>query len=218
MLRVLRAGGALDLGTIPVSLEADAPRVKDRTHGPTGKPQLFVVASRRTHAPPHEVTPRSRRELSNCSRSGGSCRWCSTCRARSQWWNGFCSSRRRVYKDRHPKPPHWVDQVAEVREPAPTPNADGVRVTLKRAAVLVLLSDGPEGPSALVSERAADLSTYAGQWVFPGAGVDADDTDLAMTRSVLTQIARQLPSTAANAQSETFPAPVVDLVALADPG
>lgn len=83
---------------------------------------------------------------------------------------------------RHPKPPSWVGLVAaEVREPAPTPYADGVRVTLKRAAVLVLLSEGPQGPASLVSERALDLSTYAGQWVFPGGSVDAEDTDVIAT-------------------------------------
>ncbi len=83
---------------------------------------------------------------------------------------------------RHPQPPGWIGRVtAEVREPAHISHADRLRVTFKRSAVLVLLSERPEGPAALVSERAIDLSTYAGQWVFPGGAVDADDTDIVAT-------------------------------------
>lgn len=39
----------------------------------------------------------------------------------------------------------------------------------------------------------------------------------ARTRSVLTRLAGQLPSTAADAEPETLPTPGVDLAALADP-
>ena len=46
---------------------------------------------------------------------------------------------------------------------------------LRRAAVLVLLKDGPSGPCVMLTERAADLTDYPGQLVFPGGAIDAGD-------------------------------------------
>lgn len=49
-------------------------------------------------------------------------------------------------------------------------------VTLKAAAVLVLLTDSPDGPAVLLTERAPDLALYPGQLVFPGGATeDGDD-------------------------------------------
>lgn len=48
-------------------------------------------------------------------------------------------------------------------------------VNLTRAAVLVLLTDSPNGPCVLLTERAADLTDYPGRLVFPGGAVDTSD-------------------------------------------
>jgi ADP-ribose pyrophosphatase YjhB (NUDIX family) len=48
-------------------------------------------------------------------------------------------------------------------------------VVLRHAAVLVLLTDSPAGPSVLLTRRAADLGDYPGQWVFPGGACDPGD-------------------------------------------
>jgi 8-oxo-dGTP pyrophosphatase MutT (NUDIX family) len=49
-------------------------------------------------------------------------------------------------------------------------------VVLRHAPVLVLLTDGPAGPSVLLTKRAADLGDYPGQWVLPGGTYDPGDT------------------------------------------
>lgn len=59
------------------------------------------------------------------------------------------------------------------RQPAQQPQS---AVTLRPAAVLVLLTDGPTGPRALLTERAADLGDYPGRLTFPGGGADRGDT------------------------------------------
>lgn len=57
------------------------------------------------------------------------------------------------------------------------PSGSGETVQLRPAAVLVLLTDGPSGPGVLLTERAADLTDYPSQLVFPGGAVDACDRD-----------------------------------------
>ncbi len=50
------------------------------------------------------------------------------------------------------------------------------QLSLRGAAVLVLLTDSPDGPTVLLTERAPDLTQYPGQLVFPGGAADpADD-------------------------------------------
>jgi 8-oxo-dGTP pyrophosphatase MutT (NUDIX family) len=49
------------------------------------------------------------------------------------------------------------------------------RITLRPAAVLVLLSDSPDGPAVLLTERAPDLAHYPGQLVFPGGAAEPGD-------------------------------------------
>lgn len=75
--------------------------------------------------------------------------------------------------------PGWVTRLADVlatdppsRWPAPP---DGTR----RAAVLVLLADGPDGPDVLLTERSSRLRKHAGQVSFPGGAVDPTDADAA---------------------------------------
>lgn len=48
-------------------------------------------------------------------------------------------------------------------------------VTLRTAAVLVLLADGESGPAVLLTERSPDLADYPGQLVFPGGATDTSD-------------------------------------------
>jgi 8-oxo-dGTP pyrophosphatase MutT (NUDIX family) len=45
----------------------------------------------------------------------------------------------------------------------------------RRAAVLVLFGDGPQGPDLLLIERSAHLRSHAGQPAFPGGGIDPTD-------------------------------------------
>ena len=46
---------------------------------------------------------------------------------------------------------------------------------VRRAAVLVLFGEGPDGPDVLLIERSPHLRSHAGQPAFPGGGVDPDD-------------------------------------------
>lgn len=48
-------------------------------------------------------------------------------------------------------------------------------VWLRPAAVLVLLTDGDDGPAVLLTERAGDLADYPGRIVFPGGAVEVGD-------------------------------------------
>ena len=51
----------------------------------------------------------------------------------------------------------------------------------RRAAVLILIGDGANGPEVMFVERAATLRTHAGQIAFPGGAQDPEDVDLADT-------------------------------------
>ncbi|WP_280227356.1 NUDIX hydrolase [Nocardia farcinica] len=48
-------------------------------------------------------------------------------------------------------------------------------VTLRTAAVLVLLTEGPTGPQVLLTQRTSDLHDYPGRLVFPGGVQDPGD-------------------------------------------
>jgi 8-oxo-dGTP pyrophosphatase MutT (NUDIX family) len=48
-------------------------------------------------------------------------------------------------------------------------------VTLRSAAVLVLVIDRPEGPHVLLTKRTADLADDPGQMVFPGGATEHTD-------------------------------------------
>jgi len=72
-----------------------------------------------------------------------------------------------------PSPPPWALDLCEPAAAAASP-VDGT-VALRAAAVLVLLTDGPDGPEVLLTGRAPDLTHYGSQFVFPGGLADADD-------------------------------------------
>lgn len=75
-----------------------------------------------------------------------------------------------------PRHPGWVDQLAEStrRHQADTPQRCQP-MTLRPAAVLVLLTEHPCGPRLLLTQRAPDLGDYPGQLVFPGGASDPQD-------------------------------------------
>ncbi|WP_219816413.1 NUDIX domain-containing protein [Arthrobacter sp. 4R501] len=78
--------------------------------------------------------------------------------------------------------PPWADTLARLTGPdRPEPNRRPTLVTLNQAAVLVLLTDSPQGPSVLLTERASDLTNYPGQLVFPGGAAEAGDHGPAAT-------------------------------------
>lgn len=75
-------------------------------------------------------------------------------------------------------PPAWLIRLPHTTPPtAQRPST----VTLRAAAVLVLLTDGPEGPNVLLTGRSPDLTHYAGQLVFPGGAADPGDRGLVDT-------------------------------------
>ena len=73
--------------------------------------------------------------------------------------------------------PAWLTLLrARAQHPELLRHQPAQAVSLRPAAVLVLLADGPNGPSVLMTERAADLHDYPGQLVFPGGAVDPSDS------------------------------------------
>lgn len=82
---------------------------------------------------------------------------------------------------RHPadvgvsKPPPWVEQLSRHADRWATEAPRSAAVTLRTAAVLVLLTDGSAGPAVLLTERSPDLSHYPGQLVFPGGMSEGGD-------------------------------------------
>jgi 8-oxo-dGTP pyrophosphatase MutT (NUDIX family) len=77
--------------------------------------------------------------------------------------------------ERRDRDPHWVDTISQHTNPA-RPQANDP-VTLRAAAVLVLLTDEPDGPHVLLTARAPDLTHYSGELVFPGGAADCADRD-----------------------------------------
>jgi 8-oxo-dGTP pyrophosphatase MutT (NUDIX family) len=78
--------------------------------------------------------------------------------------------------------PSWLSPLfARAQHSAPPIHRSPKAVPLRSAAVLVLLSDGPNGPRVVMTERAADLTDYPGQLVFPGGAVDPSDSDSVAT-------------------------------------
>jgi 8-oxo-dGTP pyrophosphatase MutT (NUDIX family) len=72
--------------------------------------------------------------------------------------------------------PDWRREVrVQLHGRGPLEYENPGQVTLRQAAVLVLLSDGPEGLEVLLTERAEDLDDYPGQLVFPGGAAESDD-------------------------------------------
>lgn len=66
--------------------------------------------------------------------------------------------------------PGWVAELAARTGGRPHDEPVPATVTLRAAAVLVLLTDSPTGPRVLLTRRAPDLADYPEQLVFPGGG------------------------------------------------
>ncbi|MFF7643965.1 NUDIX domain-containing protein [Streptomyces canus] len=83
----------------------------------------------------------------------------------------------------HQDGPAWLRRLTACLPAAPASAAGSPGpVTLRPAAVLVLLTDGHDGsPRVLLTERARDLGDYPGLLVFPGGGADARDVGPAAT-------------------------------------
>jgi 8-oxo-dGTP pyrophosphatase MutT (NUDIX family) len=76
--------------------------------------------------------------------------------------------------------PEWVGSLSAALERIRSqPGKRGS--TPQQAAVLVLLTDGPNGVQVLLTKRALDLRHYPGEWVFPGGKKDSKDADSTAT-------------------------------------
>lgn len=87
-----------------------------------------------------------------------------------------------TYSDRSGdhNPPEWVRSLSAALERAGSqPGKRGT--TPRESAVLVLLTDGPDGVHVLLTERALELRAYPGQVTFPGGKKDPTDADLTAT-------------------------------------
>jgi 8-oxo-dGTP pyrophosphatase MutT (NUDIX family) len=76
-------------------------------------------------------------------------------------------------------PPEWLQPLVDALR---TPESIGFLrpplpedPSLRRAAVLVLFGDGPDGPDVLLLQRSEDMRSHAGQPAFPGGQVDPED-------------------------------------------
>ena len=68
--------------------------------------------------------------------------------------------------------PAWAQQL---RRRASAPSSVPATVVLRAAAVLVVLTDGPDGPEVVLTGRAPELTHYPEQVVFPGGAADPGD-------------------------------------------
>ena len=84
--------------------------------------------------------------------------------------------------------PAWVDALTAHTTPARSQNTGPI--TLRSAAVLVVLTAGFDGPHVLLTTRAPDLTHYPGQLVFPGGA--ADDGDRSATDTALREAREEI--------------------------
>ncbi|MGC0330501.1 8-oxo-dGTP pyrophosphatase MutT (NUDIX family) [Streptomyces sp. SAI-170] len=68
-------------------------------------------------------------------------------------------------------PPQWPDRIRALADGTLTP------VPPKRAATVMLLKDGPDGPSVHMLRRRASMAFAGGAYAYPGGGVDPRDDD-----------------------------------------
>jgi 8-oxo-dGTP pyrophosphatase MutT (NUDIX family) len=71
--------------------------------------------------------------------------------------------------------PGWATRLMEEARDALSIDYGPERVALRQAAVLVLLTEGAQGPQVLLTERTSDLTDYPGQIVFPGGVAEPGD-------------------------------------------
>ncbi|MET1037954.1 MAG: CoA pyrophosphatase [Aeromicrobium sp.] len=81
--------------------------------------------------------------------------------------------------------PDWLRPLAElassVQAEKLSPRFPKVPDDARPAAVLMLFSDGADGPELLLTERSTTMRSHAGQIVFPGGKSDPGDADAAAT-------------------------------------
>lgn len=77
-------------------------------------------------------------------------------------------------------PPRHLEQLLRNIETATADDIHRFRPPdddVRRAAVLILLSEGPDGPDVLLTERASRMRAHSGQVSFPGGSIDPEDAD-----------------------------------------
>ncbi len=81
--------------------------------------------------------------------------------------------------------PDWLRPLADlagsVEASHLSPRFPSVPADARPAAVLMLFSDGGDGPELLLTERSATMRSHAGQISFPGGKADPGDTDSVAT-------------------------------------
>lgn len=81
--------------------------------------------------------------------------------------------------------PDWLRPLAElagsVESSQLSPRFPDVPPDARPAAVLLLFSDGTDGPELLLTERATTMRNHAGQISFPGGKSDPEDADSVAT-------------------------------------
>lgn len=81
--------------------------------------------------------------------------------------------------------PQWLRPLAELASSVEagqlSPGYPKVPDGARPAAVLMLFSDGEDGPEILLTERATTMRDHAGQIAFPGGKTDPGDADAAAT-------------------------------------
>jgi 8-oxo-dGTP pyrophosphatase MutT (NUDIX family) len=81
--------------------------------------------------------------------------------------------------------PDWLRPLAELAGSVDaaqlSPNYPDVPADARPAAVLMLFSDGENGPELLLTERASTMRSHPGQIAFPGGKADPEDADAAAT-------------------------------------
>ena len=75
-----------------------------------------------------------------------------------------------------PDPRYRLDRVASHLD-ARTPLEESVPDGIRRAAVLILLRDGPQGLEVLLTRRSREVSDHKGQVSLPGGAVEPEDAD-----------------------------------------
>ena len=71
--------------------------------------------------------------------------------------------------------PLWALALSRQLVTAQFPLRPGPQTSLREAAVLVLLSDGPSGLQVLLTRRSTQLRQHPGEWVLPGGSSEAGD-------------------------------------------
>lgn len=81
--------------------------------------------------------------------------------------------------------PQWLQPLAELASSVDagqlSPNYPKIPDGARPAAVLMLFSDGADGPEILLTERASTMRHHPGQIAFPGGKSDLGDADAAAT-------------------------------------